>query len=447
MGIDERWMLTIISSLALLLLLAVALAGAAFFLRLYLFIFIALMFSIAAGFISLVAGKSDAPGYSAPSLHQLGRSVGFAFAPDADGTPMNYLAVYSIIFPAVTGIMAGANYSGDLKDPGRSIGRGTLAAIAFSMVIYLFLIFAFAATTTREELLGNVHLMQTVCFAPWLIVVGLVASTISSALGALNGSARVLQALARDDLLPVLRPFAYGSRSGDEPRVAVLFSWLIAQCFLLIGNLNTVAALISNFFMLVYFFVNFACFVLRVSGAPNFRPRFRYFSWHTALLGALLSAGVMFAADPIYASLSIILVAALAVYVHYKAPITSWGDVTQALIFHQARAAGAAGRGVTSTHPPPPPRAALRALNCRARSASTSCASTRASSTPSTGAPRCCCWCSGRGRRSRSSISATTSRRAASTSSAPSSAATWPPRARPARCCRRSGAISSGSPR
>lgn len=37
----------------------------------------------------------------------------------SEGLQQNFLTVFAIFFPSVTGIQAGANISGDLKDPGK----------------------------------------------------------------------------------------------------------------------------------------------------------------------------------------------------------------------------------------------------------------------------------------------------------------------------------------
>lgn len=87
-----------------------------------------------------------------------------------------------------------------------------------SMVIYFFLTLGYGGSIDRELLKSDTHLMQHVALHPAIIVVGLVSSTISSALGALVGSARVMQALAADELLPPLRIFRQMSSDG-EPRV------------------------------------------------------------------------------------------------------------------------------------------------------------------------------------------------------------------------------------
>ena len=135
-------------------------------------------------------------------------------------------------FPAVTGIMAGTNFSGDLADPGKSIGFGTLVAIGSSIIVYLSFALIMGASLTNDVMANQLAasvIIQQIAFHPAIVVAGLIASTISSALGALVGSARILQALARDELLPGISMFGYGSPGADEPRVALVLSWAIGQ--------------------------------------------------------------------------------------------------------------------------------------------------------------------------------------------------------------------------
>jgi len=84
----------------------------------------------------------------------------------------------------------------------------------------------------------------------YVVIAGILISSFSAGLGSLFGGSRVLQAIARDDLYSILRPFKFGSKQGDEPRVAVMGTWMIAQGCVLIGNLDVVAPIITSIFCL-----------------------------------------------------------------------------------------------------------------------------------------------------------------------------------------------------
>jgi potassium/chloride transporter 9 len=251
---------------------------------------------------------------------------------------MSTRSLFALIFPAVTGIMEGANLSGDLARPERSVWKGPMAAIGGSYLTYLAAIFAFACSFDRDTLLHNRYVMQDTAIVPWIIVVGVLISTSSSALGAVFGGSRLLQALARDKVFPILSVFGQGSRKGDEPQLAVLATVAIAQCVVFAGGLDAVAPIISAFFCISYAALNFACFALSVSGTPNFRPRFRFFSWHTAAFGFIINMAVMFWIAPYFASGAVLACSALIVYLSFAAPVTTeWGDVRAALVYHQVR--------------------------------------------------------------------------------------------------------------
>lgn len=66
-----------------------------------------------------------------------------------------------------------------------------------------------------------------------------------------------------------------------------------------------------------------------------YRPSFRCFTWHTCALGILGCLVMMFLISAIYAFASIAFMLLLLMLIHYLGPISNWGYISQALIFHQ----------------------------------------------------------------------------------------------------------------
>jgi solute carrier family 12 (potassium/chloride transporters), member 9 len=209
--------------------------------------------------------------------------------------------------------------------------------VGTSCVIYIFLILTFAAAFTGETLRNNFTFFQEVSHFPYVVILGVLVSCFSSGLGALFGASRILQAIARDDLFPLLSTMAQGSQHGDEPQHAVIFTGLLTQVFIFLGDLDLIAPICTSFFCLAYAGVNLTCFLLQVTGVPNFRPTFRYHSWHLSLLGVVLNIGVMIYLNALYAVVSLLVLTALFFYLYMTVSPKHWGDISQALMYHQVR--------------------------------------------------------------------------------------------------------------
>lgn len=216
----------------------------------------------------------------------------------------DFFYVFTIIFPAFTGIIAGLGLSGDLKDPGKSIPLGTLTATLVGMIVYI-LIAVKLAFSLPPEILANKDRLVMGEIALWspIIPIGLAAAAISSALGSIMVAPRTLQALGADKVLPSdsgnswlakIRP-----RDG-EPVNGVIISGIVAFIFVFIGDVDAVAEIISMFFMVTYGAICLISFLEHFSANPAYRPSFNS-RWYFSLPGAILCIWLMFKMNLPYA--------------------------------------------------------------------------------------------------------------------------------------------------
>ena len=249
--------------------------------------------------------------------------------------------MFALFFPAVTGIMAGANMSGDLRYPSKAIPTGTLLSIVFTGAIYFSLALLMGGAREASVLSnygGDSMVIAEISAVPFLITAGVFAATLSSALGSMMGAPRILQAFAKDDVFENLRPFAAGSGEANEPRRATILTFIISQAaILLVADLNTIAPLITMFFMLTYGLLNLATFYEAITKNPSYRPRFRYSHWLTSLAGAVGCLLVMFLISWIWALVAIFGMACVYLYISQKEVETRWGDLHRGLLFERTR--------------------------------------------------------------------------------------------------------------
>ncbi len=244
-----------------------------------------------------------------------------------------FWVVFAVFFPAVTGIMAGVNLSGDLENPIRSIPRGTLAAVGTGYLIYMVLPIILASRADAMTLIEDPLIMRKISFWGDAILMGVWGATLSSAMGSVLGAPRVLQALARDGVLP--KPFRWlgkGSGEDDSPKVGTVATLALALVAVYFGNLNLIAPILTMFFLTTYGVLNIAAGLEKFLGSPSFRPTFKV-HWIFSLVGAAGCIGVMLLINPLATAIAAGFVVLIFMWIRNRELRTAWGDVRQGLWF------------------------------------------------------------------------------------------------------------------
>ncbi|XP_066579027.1 solute carrier family 12 member 6 isoform X2 [Amia ocellicauda] len=256
----------------------------------------------------------------------------------------SFTLLVGIFFPSVTGIMAGSNRSGDLKDAQRSIPIGTILAILTTSLVYLSNVVLFGACIEGvllrdkfgDSVKGNLVVGTLSWPSPWVIVIGSFFSTCGAGLQSLTGAPRLLQAIAKDNIIPFLRVFGHGKANG-EPTWALLLTALIAELGILIASLDLVAPILSMFFLMCYLFVNLACALQTLLRTPNWRPRFSYYHWSLSFLGMSICLALMFISSWYYAIVAMVIAGMIYKYIEYHGAEKEWGDGIRGLSLSAAR--------------------------------------------------------------------------------------------------------------
>ncbi|KAH3837753.1 solute carrier family 12 member 1-like [Dreissena polymorpha] len=286
----------------------------------------------------------------------------------------NFFSVFAIFFPSATGIMAGANLSGDLKDPQSAIPKGTFLAILLASLTNIALVWAMGGSMALEAVgtavtmaTGNTTVNVTSLSVPtleaiqlcgasvckygllhdfgitglasaWrpLIIAGIFAATLSSALGSLVSAPKIFQALCKDRLFPFIHVFAKSYGANGDPRRAYILCSFICLAIVCIGSLDIIAPIISNFFLMVYAMVNFSCFNASMANTPGFRPGFKLYNKWLSLLGSLLCMAAMFLINWWAALVTYAIVAGVYLYIKVSKPDVNWGSSTQAIVYSDA---------------------------------------------------------------------------------------------------------------
>lgn len=265
----------------------------------------ALYFVVGILFLSLIFFFFGKTGYVPPE----GFRALTGTIPDPD--PM--FLVFAICFPAFTGMAAGVGLSGDLRDPKRAIPVGTMAATIVGMFVYLAVAYKLAISASPADLSGDQLIMSRIALWGPIIPIGLAAATLSSALGSYLVAPRTLQAIAGDRIFAVPRLNAwlnYGIGRSQEPRNSTLVTAAIGIVFVVMGDVDFVAQIISMFFMFTYGAICTISFLEHFAADPSYRPGFKS-RWYVSLFGAVMCLWLMFKMSFVYAILSLFMMLAL----------------------------------------------------------------------------------------------------------------------------------------
>lgn len=245
---------------------------------------------------------------------------------------VGFWAVFAVFFPAVTGIMTGVNMSGDLKDPSKSIPRGTFAAVATGYVIYMSIPFFLASRADASTLVSDTMIMEKIAVWGGAIMLGIWGATLSSAVGSLLGAPRVLQALVLDNVLPSRMSFL-GKGSGEEqiPRGATFITSIIALVLVLVGDLNMIAPILTMFFLTTYGTLNLTAGIETILKSPSFRPKFKV-HWIFPMLGTVGCFAVMFLINPLSTIIAILLIVGIYIVLRRRQLKVTFGDVTSGVL-------------------------------------------------------------------------------------------------------------------
>jgi amino acid transporter len=304
--------LTLIALITTVLVTILALQSAEIAIKAQYFIMAAIVLSL----ISLIFGHSVEPTTMPP--------------PEPPGS-VGFWAVLAVFFPAVTGIMSGVNMSGDLKDPQRSIPIGTMAAVGVGYLIYMVIPVVLSLRADATTLVAEPLVMRRMAFWGDAILLGVWGATLSSAIGSILGAPRVLQALARDGILPRrLKWLGRGHGPTDEPRLGTLFTLGVALTAVSVGELNIIAPVLTMFFLTTYMVLNVSAGIETFLQSPSFRPTFKM-HWSLSLLGALGCVAIMFLINAVATVLAAAIVLGIYLWLERRELQGAWGDVRNGL--------------------------------------------------------------------------------------------------------------------
>uniref|UniRef100_A0AAA9SQ85 Solute carrier family 12 member 8 n=1 Tax=Bos taurus TaxID=9913 RepID=A0AAA9SQ85_BOVIN len=212
LSLRNIWAVRGISVAVLLALLGINLAGVKWIIRLQLLLLLLLAVSTLDFVVGSFTHLDPEHGFIGYSPELLQNNTLPDYSPGE-----SFFTVFGVFFPTATGVMAGFNMGGDLREPAASIPLGSLVAVGISWFLYIVFVFLLGAICTREAL--------------------------------------------RYDFL-----IAEKKGPNKTPVAAICLTSLVTMAFVLVGQVNILAPIVTINFMLTYITVDYSYFSLSMGG-------------------------------------------------------------------------------------------------------------------------------------------------------------------------------------
>ena len=241
-----------------------------------------------------------------------------------------FWVVLAVFFPAVTGFTAGVGLSGDLKDPSKSIPLGSVGAVICGYIVYMGVSVLLAFAAPAGDLVNNSLIWKEIAVVSFLIFPGMWGAILSSAIGSILAGPRVLQALATDRIAP--RVFGKVSPKSGEPTISIYLTGGISLLAVLIGDLNSIAPVVTMFFLTFYTSINLVAGLEGLIGDPSFRPRIKV-RWYLSFAAAGGSIAVMFLINKVACIAAILIELGLWMWLRSRSMTAAFGDLRRGLLY------------------------------------------------------------------------------------------------------------------
>lgn len=254
---NNKWAIRLFAIAAVLLLGVINVAGVKWVVKLQFALLIILLISALNFMVGSFTGEDPENGFDGWGQGNMALNLWPEYS---SGT--SWFTVFGVFFPTITGILSGINMSGDLRAPSTDIPNGTLAALSTSTFLYMVFILFLGATCQRAHLLTNFMIAVKVSAIPFLLLAGIYVSSMSSCLGAMYGTPRVLQSIANENVIPGIGKLGKGRGPNKVPLYAMAVVASVTTAFIIVGDINTLAPIVTMPFLLTYACIDYSYFAL-----------------------------------------------------------------------------------------------------------------------------------------------------------------------------------------